>query len=141
MKTHGQATWTGSWREGQGTISTPSSSIAGPAYTYDSRYNAVDQTSPEELLAAAHAACFNQALANNLDQEELTAETIETTVTVDYGFNDEGRPTIFGAHIAVTATVPGATDEIFQQRAAKAAKGCTISRILTFETTFEASLS
>jgi osmotically inducible protein OsmC len=140
MKAIGSASWTGGWRNGEGTISTESGSVKAATYSFASRFTEDEGVSPEELLAAAHASCFNQALANNLDQENLQAELMQTTVEVQYGFTDAGRPIIDGVHISVEAKVPHASAEQFEKRVAAAARGCTISRILTFEPTFEALL-
>ena len=65
MQAKGHSTWSGSWKQGAGTISTATDSVRGQPYSYASRFDGAPGASPEELLAAAHAGCFNQALANN----------------------------------------------------------------------------
>jgi len=139
MQAQAQSTWAGTWRKGGGTISTRSGILDGAKHSFATRFDEPHGASPEELFAAAHAACFNQALANNLDHEGLTAASVETTVEVSYGIVD-GRPTISGSHITVIATVPQASKEVFQAAAAKSSTGCAISRILTVPITITATL-
>lgn len=140
MNATGIANWTGSWREGAGTISTASPALLEAPYSYTSRFVEAHGIAPEELLAAAHASCFNQALANNLDQQRLQAESIQTTVDIDYEITDAGQPTIHGSHITVVGRVPGASENSFEAAVAKSARGCAISRILTCEITATATL-
>ena len=135
----GKSTWQGSWTGGRGEISTASGTVSGAPYTYSSRFEDESGASPEELLAAAHAACFNQALAHNLDRVSLTASAVETTVEVTYAILD-GRPTIMSSHIKVQASVPGASTPQFEEIAEASARGCTISRVLTCEITLTAQL-
>lgn len=140
MEATGRSDWTGSWRAGIGTISTASPAMDSVGYTFTTRFVDNAGVAPEELLAAAHASCFNQALANNLDQVSLTADTISTSVTVDYGITAEGLPTVNGSHITVTASVPGADDDAFLACVERAASGCAISRVLSCEITTTAIL-
>ena len=140
MKATGTADWTGTWHDGEGTVSTTSSAIRKAPYTYDTRFTDENGLAPEELLAAAHASCFNQALAHNLDAVGLTAGSIATSVTVGYALSEAGRPTISDSHIAVSASVPGATAELFRSTAEKSARGCSISRVLSCEITVSATL-
>ncbi|WP_412161677.1 OsmC family peroxiredoxin [Curtobacterium flaccumfaciens] len=140
MKANGSAMWRGDWHTGDGLMSTASSSLNAAPYTFASRFEQEGGAGPEELLAAAHAGCFNQALANNLGQNGHAATWMETTVTVDFGI-DDGLPTIRGSHISVRADVPGVSDDDFQEWVERSAKGCTISRVLTTPVTFEGTLA
>ncbi|GAB3607047.1 OsmC family protein [Conyzicola nivalis] len=140
MKAIGKSSWQGSWKTGNGTISTDTPAVQGLAYSYETRFVEESGASPEELLAAAHASCFNQALANNFDMVGLQAEDISTSVAVDFGISDAGLPTIYGSHITVEARVPGIDAATFADRAQRAADGCTISRIMNCEITLEAKL-
>jgi lipoyl-dependent peroxiredoxin len=140
MEARGRSDWTGSWRTGTGSISTASPAIDSVGYTFTTRFVDNHGVAPEELLAVAHASCFNQALANNLDQVRLTADTISTSVAVDYGITAEGVPTVNGSHITVTASVPGADDDAFLACVERAARGCAISRVLTCDITTTATL-
>jgi osmotically inducible protein OsmC len=140
MRATGTADWIGTWHDGSGTISTTSAAIHEVPYTYATRLTDENGVAPEELLAAAHASCFNQALAHNLDAIGLSAGSIATSVTVGYAIGETGRPTISGSHIAVSASVPGATAEVFRSTAEKSARGCSISRVLSCEITVSATL-
>lgn len=140
MDATGKSSWSGSWRKGAGTISTTSPSVQSEAYSFTSRFEEPGGTSPEELLAAAHASCFNQALANNLDMAGYEADDISSVVTVDYGISDAGLPTIYSSRIRTVARVPGMSEPEFLDRAQKAADGCTISRVLSCEISLDATL-
>ena len=140
MNATGTSTWNGTWHDGSGTISTTSKALNGAPYTYGSRFEEPGGTGPEELLAAAHASCFNQALAHNLDRQGFDTGAVQTSVRIDYGI-DDGRPTIYNSHITVVADVVGCTEDEFADVAAASASGCSISRILTCLVTIDARLS
>jgi osmotically inducible protein OsmC len=136
----GIADWTGTWRTGEGRISTTSPTLDRAPYTYTSRFVDTQGLAPEELLAAAHAACFNQALANNLDQVDLTASTISTSVDVTYEISAAGLPTVRSSRITVSAQIPDATEDLYLGCVERAARGCAISRVLSCEITTDATL-
>jgi osmotically inducible protein OsmC len=140
MKATGCSTWTGSWKGGNGTLSTKTGLFKNAPYSYASRFEGASGASPEELLGAAHAGCFNQALANNIGMIDLEAESIETSVAIDLGTGDDGHPAIKSAHITVNAKVPGASADQFQHCADRARTNCTISKIMKFEITMVAKL-
>ena len=140
MDAIGKATWQGDWHSGAGTMSTTSPSLQGLPYTFATRFEDQAGASPEELLASAHAGCFNQALANNLGQAGLAAASMETSVMVNYGI-DDGLPTIRSAKITVRASVTGATPSEFAEWADRSAKGCTISRALAIPISLDAALA
>ena len=140
MKATATSTWKGTWKEGEGTISTQTGIIKDAFYSYSSRFEGTPGGSPEELLGAAHAGCFNQALANNFGMIDLVAESIKTSVTVEFGTGDDGFPAIKSSHITVEAKVPGATEERFQYCAERARTRCTISKIFNIEISMSATL-
>ncbi len=140
MNAFGTATWHGSWKQGAGTISTQNEGLKNQAYTYASRFEGTPGASPEELLAAAHAGCYNQALANIAGKNGLETASIDTTVAIDLGFAENGNPEIKSLHFTVRAAVPNATEAQLQDFAEKARVGCTISKILKLETTVSATL-
>jgi len=140
MKTIGSSTWAGTWRQGEGTLSTQTGIIEDQYYSYSSRFDGTPGGIPEELLAAAHAGCFNQALANACDKYNFKAESISTEVEIDLGFDDMGRPEVKTYHFKVSAKVPGATEKEFQDLAALAKASCAISKILKIETGITATL-
>lgn len=135
----GSSTWKGTWKQGKGTISTESGTLPAIPYSYASRFEDASGASPEELLAAAHAGCFNQALANNFGMIGLEAKSIETSINVDLQLV-EGRPTIAGVHITTRASAPGITKEQFDGCAERARANCSISKALKSEITLKAQL-
>lgn len=135
----GSAVWQGNLREGSGAISTESGVLRGAAYSFRSRFESEPATNPEELIAAAHAACFSMALSLQLQTAGLTAERIETTAKVTIEKLEAGF-TITASHLAVAARVPGADAEKFSRAAESAKSGCIVSRLLHAAITMEASL-
>ena len=103
------------------------------AYTFSSRFDGTPGASPEELLAAAQAGCFNQALANNFGMINLEAESIETSVTVELGYGANGFPEILSVSLATRAKVPGISTERFDYCAERARTHCTIARLIKLE--------
>ncbi|SFS82182.1 osmotically inducible protein OsmC [Mucilaginibacter polytrichastri] len=140
MIASGSATWQGKWKTGSGTISTKSGAVKGKPYTFSSRFEGTAGGSPEELLAAAHSACYNQALANVLDHAGLELKSVDSRIDIVLGYNDAGHPQIKGAILVVTAKIPGANYDQFLLLAEKAKKVCTISQILTLEPVLQAYL-
>jgi len=140
MKAIGYATWQGSWKQGDGTVSTASAVLKNQLCSYASRFEGAPGASPEELLATAHAACFNQALANNFGMLELVAHHVATSMTVELRQDAEGRPAIQGMHVAVEASVPGATQAQFEHCAERARTNCTLSKIIRVDLTMTATL-
>ena len=140
MNATGYSTWEGTWKAGEGTISTATDTVRDAPYSFASRFEGAPGASPEELLAAAHAGCFNQALANNFGMNDLTATRIETAVTVEMGKDEEGHPAIVGLSVTVEAKVPGASQEIFDHCAERARTRCSIAKALKVEIGLKAKL-
>ncbi|MDP9077671.1 MAG: OsmC family peroxiredoxin [Bacteroidota bacterium] len=130
----GISTWKGSWKEGNGTISTKTGYLKDAPVSYSSRFEGTTGASPEELLAAAHAACFNQAVANNAVMKNLETKSIYTTADIVLGFDETtGYPQIKSLHFTVESEIPGATQEQFEFFLERARVGCTISKIINQE--------
>jgi len=123
------ATWTGDLRTGTGRASTPSGALREAVITYPSRFESGEGSNPEELIAAAHAACFSMALAGRLAREGTPPERIETraTVTLQVG---EGGPRITRVHLETEARVPGTDETKFRELAEGAKEGCPVSQLL-----------
>jgi lipoyl-dependent peroxiredoxin len=136
----GSSTWKGSWKQGNGTISTQSGILHDAPYTFASRFEGAAGASPEELLGAAHAGCFNQALANNFGMIELEAAFIDTSVAIEFGDSVAGHPAIISSHITVRSAVANISEEQFQHCAERARSNCTISRALKCDITMDALL-
>jgi osmotically inducible protein OsmC len=135
----GSAQWSGGIKDGKGAISTQSGALKAYPYGFSSRFEGQPGSNPEELLGAAHAACFTMALSLILGEAGLTAEKMETTATVTLEKGNDGF-SITSVHLELSASVPGATDAVFQQLAAKAKAGCPVSKLFKAEITLKASL-
>jgi osmotically inducible protein OsmC len=140
MNAIGRSTWKGSWKQGSGTISTESETLNYVPYTFASRFESAPGASPEELLGAAHAGCFNQALANNFGMIGSEADFINTSVSIEFGDSIAGHPAITKSHITVEATARNVSEEQFQHCAERARTNCTISKLLKCDITMNASL-
>jgi lipoyl-dependent peroxiredoxin len=140
MKATGISTWKGNWKQGRGYISTQSGILKNQVYSYASRFEGEIGASPEELFAAAHSACYNQALANATGKKNLITESIHTVVDIELGFDDLGRPEIKQLHFIVQARIPNVSPEQFQVFAEQARLGCAISKVLKIETSIESTL-
>lgn len=139
MKYTSSAVWNGTLKEGNGTISTGSGALDGKPYSFRTRFEGEPGTNPEELVGAAHAACFSMAFSMILGLDGMNPEKIETTATVTLEQQDGGFA-VTASHLDVTARVPGATEEAFQASAAKAKAGCPISKLLNATITMDARL-
>jgi lipoyl-dependent peroxiredoxin len=135
--------WEGTLFEGSGRTTFESSGIG----TYDVSWPARTEepggkTSPEELLAGAHASCFSMALSNELAKSDTPAEKLETSVTVSVNKTDSGFA-ITKIAITVRGTVPGADADGFAQAAQGAKGGCPVSKLFAGNTeiTLDASLA
>ncbi len=125
----GSARWEGDLKGGRGVVSTASGAMAEAPYSFASRFEDAPATNPEELIAAAHAACFAMALANILAGEGHPPTEVRATATLRMRMEPAG-PTIVAAHLECDAQVPGMAPEAFATAAAKAKDGCPVSRLL-----------
>ena len=139
MKKKASAVWTGSIKEGAGTISTESGVLDAAQYGFNTRFENEPGTNPEELIGAAHAGCFSMALSGQLGQAGLTAERIETSATVTLEKSPDGF-TITAVHLDVSARVPGANQAAFEAAASAAKSGCPVSKLLNATITMDARL-
>ncbi len=121
--------WTGDLKTGKGLISTESKTLYELPYNYDTRFGDKTGLNPEELIAAAHAACFSMAVANTLVKNGFTPVQTETnaTCTLQVG---EGGPKITKMLLHVRCEVPGLDEKKFKQIVAEADKGCPVSNLL-----------
>ncbi len=139
MKRQASAAWHGDLKTGRGTVSTESGVLAGTPYSFTTRFESAKGTNPEELIAAAHAACFTMALSAELGKSNVVAGELETTATVTLDRLDAGW-TVTGSHLKVSGKVPGASAETFRKAAEAAETGCPISKLLNTKITMEAKL-
>jgi len=140
MQKSGSAVWSGTLKEGKGTVSTESGALRDNAYGFNTRFENAPGTNPEELIGAAHAACFSMALSNILGEAGAVADRLATkaVVTLD---KVEGGFAITRIHLTLDAKVPDLDDRKFQELAAKAKAGCPVSKLLKAEITLDARLS
>jgi lipoyl-dependent peroxiredoxin len=127
MPAKGHAQWKGDLKSGSGTF-TAGDSISGD-YSYKSRFEDGPGANPEQLIAAAHAACFSMALSNILAEGGNPVDALDTDATVTLRLVD-GAPTITAIKLVTTARVPGLDDARFQEAAAAAKAGCPVSKAL-----------
>jgi osmotically inducible protein OsmC len=140
MERKGSAVWRGGLKDGQGTVSTASGALTDARYNFSGRFEQGAGTNPEELIAAAHAACFSMALSGQLGGAGLPPESIRTTAAATLERVNE-QWTVTRVHLTTVAKVPGATAERFAAAAADAKAGCPISRLLkAAEITLDARL-
>ena len=140
MKRSGSAVWKGGLKDGKGTVSTDSGVLSGTPYNFSKRFENEKGTNPEELVAAAHAACFSMALSLFMANEGLTPESIETTAAVSFE-NVNGAWTVTSSHLQTTVKSPNADPAAFQKAAEGAKAGCPISRLLNTKITMDAKLA
>ena len=139
IKKHGTANWQGTLKDGIGKVSTQTAALQDYPYGFKARFEDGPGTNPEELVGAAHAACFAMAMSLNLGEKGYTANSIDAKSTVSLEQIDGGFA-VTKAHIDVTATVPGITAEEFMAVAKATQKGCPISKLLNAEITMDAKL-
>ena len=122
------ARWQGSLMQGSGTVGLDSSGLGGELpVTWTSRTEEPGgKTSPEELIAAAHAACFDMALSHALAQAGHPADDLTTTATSTFEKTDAGFR-ITRMHLHVRGSVPGVSADEFAKYAAGAKDGCPVS--------------
>lgn len=139
MERKASAVWKGGLKDGKGSISAPGGVLKDTQYSFTSRFENGPGTNPEELIAAAHAACFSMALSAQLGGANLTPESINTNVTLTMEKQDSGW-TITSSHIDVVGKVPGADAAAFQKYAEAAEKGCPVSKVLNAKISMTAKL-
>jgi osmotically inducible protein OsmC len=144
MKRTSTAVWQGSGLEGKGTLTTPSGVFQNQPYSFKTRFQNEDGkagTNPEELIAAAHAGCFNMALSFQLVGAGFTADELRTTATLTMEKDPVGDGfTITTVHLDLQARVPGIDQAKFQELANQAKQNCPVSKVLNAKITMAAQL-
>ncbi len=139
---HANIHWDGAGKAGTGKISTETGALKDYPYGFASRFEDDRRgTNPEELLGAAHAACFTMAFSFACDAQGIATRTIDTTAAVRLGKEGEGF-TIDRIALTLKAAVPGIDDETFQKIARGAKENCPLSKALAgvAEITLQATL-
>jgi osmotically inducible protein OsmC len=106
------AVWKGGLKDGQGTVSSDSGVLKSTPYNFAQRFEDAPGTNPEELIGAAHAACYSMQLSGVLGKANATAESIETKASVHFEKLDVG-PTVNRIHLDVVAKIPGISADAF----------------------------
>jgi len=124
------AKWSGTLFEGSGSV-TPESGVFGELpLTWERRTDRPEgTTSPEELIASAHAGCFSMALSNIIAKEGSEASSLVVKANVSFEVADAG-PRISTIHLEVTGSVPGVDQAKFEELVGKAKVGCPVSKAL-----------
>lgn len=121
------ARWEGGLKGGKGTFKGESSAIGGQ-YSFSSRFEEGVGSNPEELLAAAEAACFSMALSGDLEKNGTPPTSVETEAACTVGPAPGGGSAISSISLDVTAVVPGIDDAKFQEIAKGTLVGCPVSK-------------
>lgn len=132
MKRTATAQWQGNGKEGKGQLNTPSGVFDQQPYSFKTRFeneNGKAGTNPEELIAAAHAGCFNMALSFMLSGAGHEPKSLDTKATVTMDTSGEHFE-ITDIVLDLTAEVPGISEDQFQELANNAKANCPISRAL-----------
>ncbi|HLW21027.1 MAG TPA: OsmC family protein [Cyclobacteriaceae bacterium] len=133
MKRRATAVWNGTGKDGKGSLSSPSSFFDKTPYSAKSRFENEDGkagTNPEELIAAAHAGCFNMALSFQIAGEGFQADELTTVATVTLDKVGEGFA-ITGISLELTGRVAGMERDDFERLANVAKENCPVSKALS----------
>ena len=134
------ARYEGLGKEGKGHVSTQSGVLRDNAYGFGTRFGDEPGTNPEELLAAAHAACFTMALSFALAGAGHDAGTLDTTAKVTIDKDGDGF-TITKSALTLAAKVDGIDEAAFAKIADGAKAGCPLSKVLNCEVTLDYTLN
>ena len=134
------ARYEGFGKAGKGSVSTGSGVLSNQDYGFGTRFEGDPGTNPEELIAAAHAACFTMALSFALAKEGFTDGTLETVAKVKLDRDGEGFK-VSRSDLSLRATVRDMDEARFRPIAEGAKANCPISKLLNAEIGFEYSLS
>ncbi len=139
IKRHASAAWSGSGKDGKGSLTTQSGTLKETPYGFNARFGDGKGTNPEELIAAAHAGCFSMATAFQVSgaghpRESLLTDAILTMEQVPGGWQ------IAAVHLVLRAKVPGIDAAKFKELAEGAKANCPVSKVLNATITLEATL-
>jgi osmotically inducible protein OsmC len=138
------AHWSGTLTEGKGTVSTDSGVLKNQGVDWKARTNdASPQTSPEELMAAAHAACYAMAFSNYLSTNFTAPDSLDVTAKVGFGPKEGGGMKVTHSHLTVNGKVKNMDQTQFADAAKKAEAECPVSNAYrgNMEITVEAKLN
>ncbi|MDP4990144.1 MAG: OsmC family protein [Marivita lacus] len=140
IKKTASAHWSGNLKDGKGRMSTQSGALDAQPYGFNTRFEGLPGTNPEELIGAAHAGCFSMAFSMILGDYDAVPDAIDTKATVSLEKQGDGFA-ITHVRLDMTARIPGISEEDFHEAAKKAKENCPVSKVLAgAEITMEASL-
>jgi osmotically inducible protein OsmC len=126
----GESFWKGDLRSGSGKISSSSKVLSDVDYRFATRFDNEPGTNPEELIATAHAACYNMALSGTLKSKGYEPDELHTVATCTLASKEGGGYEITKMHLKVNGSVPGLTETEFKEIAQEADHGCPVSNLL-----------
>lgn len=135
----GSATWQGSLKEGNGTVSTESGALKNLQYGFNKRFGDEPGTNPEELIGAAHASCFSMALSLMLTEAGVGGIDIRTTSKITLEKDGDGFA-VTKAHLTTNISTDGDKAQV-EELAEKAKAVCPISKLLNAEITMDATVA
>lgn len=135
----GQAHWEGDIKSGKGTVTTESGVLSQQPYGFNTRFEGAKGTNPEELIGAAHAACFSMALSLMLGEAGHKAQSIDTKAVVSLDKAGGGFE-ITKVALTCEVSVPGVDKNEFDEIIQKAKEGCPVSKVLNAEITLNYTL-
>ncbi|WP_430425932.1 OsmC family protein [Maribacter litoralis] len=130
------ATWKGSGKEGEGTLTTESTVLQDTQYSYNTRFENGKGTNPEELIAAAHAGCFSMQLSFLLGEEGFTPNSLNVEANVQFKDGEIDK-----VILELKGDVPNIEADKFNEIAEKAKEVCPISKLLNAEIELKSHLS
>jgi lipoyl-dependent peroxiredoxin len=139
MKRTATSVWNGTGKDGTGHLTTQSATLDQTPYSFNTRFGDGKGTNPEELIAAAHAGCFNMALSFALSSAGFTPDSLTTLATLTMEQQDGGF-TITTMHLDLKAKIPAIDAEKFAEIAAGAKANCPVSKVLNATISMDAAL-
>ncbi len=140
MQSKASAVWQGGLKDGSGQVSMASGVLSNTPYNFTMRFEGAKGTTPEEMIAAAHASCFAMAFSAQLGEAKITPKKIDAAATVTLEITSAG-PAVTSSHLVCTVEAPGADRAAVEKAAENAKAGCPISKLLntkiTLETTYK----
>lgn len=125
-----EAFWHGNLREGDGFINSNSGALDEAPYDFKTRFEEEDGTNPEELIAAAHAACYSMAFSGTLKKHDIEADVIHTQAACIMNPKEGGGYKIVRLQLNVDVQAEGLTEEFLKQYTEEADQGCPVSNLL-----------
>jgi osmotically inducible protein OsmC len=139
IKRNASAHWSGTGKEGKGSVTTQSGVLDGTPYSFTRRFGEEKGTNPEELIGAAHASCFTMALAFQLTGAGKPPESLDTKADVSLE-QVEGGWKIAAIKLTTRGKVPGMSKEDFLKLAETAKANCPVSKVLNATITLDAAM-